>query len=223
MAGTGDGLADAAKLADQDDNLTLSDEAIPWLERIEVSSARSRKVRGGNYVQIATVSPEGLPCCRTVVFRGWVPSPDGLKAMKMITDLRSEKVAHVAASPACEMVWWFSKSSEQYRIQGDLQLVGADCADAELLSQRKQQWGNLSDSAREQFFWQSPGVPFSGASKTPEGGRDEEGSILPVPETFLLMLLWPKQVKYLRLTDNFSQIDHLDAANYAWNYSRVNP
>jgi hypothetical protein len=92
MAGTGDGLADAAKLADQDDNLPLSEEATPWLERIEGSIARSRKVRGGNFVQIATVSPEGLPCCRTVVFRGWVPSPDGLKAMKMITDLRSEKV-----------------------------------------------------------------------------------------------------------------------------------
>ena len=47
---------------------------VPWRERIDASIARSRKVRGGNYVQIATVDEAGLPRCRTVVFRGWVPA-----------------------------------------------------------------------------------------------------------------------------------------------------
>mmetsp|Transcript_11841 Transcript_11841/g.24874 ORF Transcript_11841/g.24874 Transcript_11841/m.24874 type:complete len:302 (-) Transcript_11841:376-1281(-) len=222
VSGAGDGLTDAAKLADAD-LPPVKDDAVPWLERIEGSIARSRKIRGGNYVQIATVSPEGLPCCRTVVFRGWVPSASGQKAMKMITDLRSEKVGQIAASPACEMVWWFSKSSEQYRISGELQLVGADCTDQELLNQRKQQWGNLSDPAREQFFWESPGVPFSGHPEPPVGGRDAEGNVLTAPDTFLLMLLWPKKVKYLRLTDNFAQADQLDAACAAWSCQRVNP
>lgn len=72
---------------------------VPWRERIDASIARSRKVRGGNYVQIATVDEAGLPRCRTVVFRGWQG-----EAMKMITDARSEKAAHIAAQPACEMV-----------------------------------------------------------------------------------------------------------------------
>ena len=44
-----------------------------WREKIKVSMARSRKVRGGNFVQIATVDPETLePRCRTVVFRGFL-------------------------------------------------------------------------------------------------------------------------------------------------------
>jgi len=112
----------------------------PWLQRIEVSSAKARKVRGGNYVQLATVTPEGLPRCRTVVFRGWLSraGDDNVRAMKMITDGRSTKVAHVAASPAAELVWWFSKSSEQYRVAGELQLVGGDEVDAELKAARKQ-------------------------------------------------------------------------------------
>ena len=46
-----------------------------WHARIEGSIARSRKVKGGNYVQLATVDEDGDPACRTVVFRG---GPRGL-------------------------------------------------------------------------------------------------------------------------------------------------
>ena len=41
-----------------------------WHDRIQVAIARSRKVKGGNYVQLATVDEDGDPACRTVVFRG---------------------------------------------------------------------------------------------------------------------------------------------------------
>ena len=64
---------------------------------------------------------------------------------------------------------------EQYRLLGKLKLVGGDESDAELLSVRKQQWGNLSDPAREQFYWQPPGE-YSGKSQVPAGGRDDEGA-----------------------------------------------
>ena len=36
----------------------------------------------------------------------------------------------------------------------------------------------------------------------PTGGRGEDGKVLPPPSTFLLLLLWPDYVDYLRLTDN---------------------
>ena len=122
-----------------------------WFQKIETSIARSRKVRGGNFVQIATVDKDGFPSCRTVVFRGFLPLANGDVALKMITDARSSKVAHILNCPKCEMVYWFGKSSEQYRISGDLQLVsGTEDEDKELFIARKQQWGNLSDSAREQ-------------------------------------------------------------------------
>ena len=125
-----------------------------WFQRIETSIAKSRKVRGGNFVQIATVDEDGFPACRTVVFRGFLPFSDGDVALKMITDARSSKVAQIQNSPKCEMVYWFGKSSEQYRISGELQLVSGTedggIEDKELFVARKQQWGNLSDSAREQ-------------------------------------------------------------------------
>ena len=63
----------------------------------------------------------------------------------------------------------------------------------------------------------------SGRPDPPMGGRDAEGKILDAPETFLLMLLWPKKVKYLRLTDNFAQTDKLSTTSATWNSWRVNP
>ncbi|GMI14370.1 hypothetical protein TrLO_g14251 [Triparma laevis f. longispina] len=215
------------------------EEITSWRERIAESIAKSRKVRGGNFVQIATVDGSGLPRCRTVVFRGFL---DDLyfreeqtgAPMKMITDERSEKVKEARLNPGCEMVYWFGKTSEQYRIFGDLMFVGgggSSGGDADTTSNeererqfqiaRKSQWGNLSDNAREQFYWSNPGQPYSGSGEAPPpGGRDSEGKVLPVPDTFLLVLLWPKEVKYLRLTDNFAQIDKLEEG---WTACRVNP
>ena len=91
-----------------------------WKERIDISIAKSRKIRGSNYVQISTVDYETMePRCRTVVFRGFLKDfpfgaarevllggDDGVGdntvgdlvdhqydcVMKMITDMRSNKV-----------------------------------------------------------------------------------------------------------------------------------
>ena len=184
-------------------------------------------------MQIATVDPTtNQPRCRTVVFRGFqqVDHPDSIECdgkscvMKMITDDRSGKVSESSKGDAAsEMVWWFSKSSEQYRIRGKLMFVGNGQfeLDNSLENARKQQWGNLSDPAREQFFWKEPGLPFSGESEVPEGGRDKDGNLLPPPDSFLLMLLFPTRVDYLRLGDNFRQIDEIKDGS--WTRSRVNP
>jgi len=194
-----------------------------WKDRIDASIARSRKIRGGNYVQIATVDPAGKPKCRTVVFRGFLP-PNEFNpnfSMKMITDARSEKVSQLTSSPEAEIVWWFPKSSEQYRIAGQVHFVNDNEQIEVLKTARQQMWGNLSDPAREQFYWLPPGEPHTPISGIPTGGRDAEGTILPVPENFLLMLLYPQQVKYLRLTDNYSQFDKCSEG--LWISERVNP
>eukprot|EP00747_Dinoflagellata_sp_TGD_P171330 gnl/TRDRNA2_/TRDRNA2_205143_c0_seq1.p1 gnl/TRDRNA2_/TRDRNA2_205143_c0~~gnl/TRDRNA2_/TRDRNA2_205143_c0_seq1.p1 ORF type:complete len:253 (+),score=30.85 gnl/TRDRNA2_/TRDRNA2_205143_c0_seq1:259-1017(+) len=196
-----------------------------WRLRIDRSIAESRKIRGGNFVQIATVSEEGLPTCRTVVFRGFTPTePSGgsPQALRMITDARSEKVAHIQRSPSCEMVWWFSQSSEQYRIAGKLQLVGPEDA-GDLQTARQEQWVKLSDKAREQFWWDMPGIAYSGEQTVPSGGRGSDGEILPPPDAFLLLLLWPQRVKYLRLTDNLAGVDEYESAEGKWTTFRVNP
>ena len=85
-----------------------SEVANGWKSLLDVSIKRSRKVRGGNYVQIATVDLEGNPHCRTVVFRGF-STIQGKKYLRMITDGRSQKAKHVANNPKCEMCWWFQK------------------------------------------------------------------------------------------------------------------
>ena len=62
------------------------------------------------------------------------------------------------------------------------------------------------------------------------GRRDAEGKVLEAPESFMLMLLHPTRVHYLRLTDNFAQLDQLispaaadGAAGGEWSAARVNP
>ena len=98
-----------------------------WRSLIEVSIAKSRKIRGSNYVQISTVNKDGEPRCRTVVFRGFLNSANLPKehpmssengghfegkpvVMKMCTDLRSKKVEEFAHQPISEMVRTYNKN-----------------------------------------------------------------------------------------------------------------
>ncbi len=226
-------LARFVHMAETEDSIDKMDQSSEvWTSRITKSIAKSRKIKGGNYVQIATVDADGLPTCRTVVFRGFTNISSKkfgeIKTMRMITDKRSEKVSHILNKPAAELVWWFSQSSEQYRLSGELILINPtikidDDLDAtQLLALRKQQWNDLSDPAREQFFWNQPGVSYSDiAHEIPKGGRDADNHILPPPDSFSLLLLYPTKCKYLRLRDNFAQQDVLIESN--WSVNRVNP
>ena len=203
-----------------------------------MSIAKSRKIKGGNYVQLATVETDpatgrAQPRCRSVVFRGFIDdlpaAPGPPLALKFITDARSSKVAQIAANSNSELVWWFSQTSEQYRVSGSLLLVGPAApvgpAAERLSAERVARWKQLSDPAREQFFWQDPGKPFSAAeSAVPPGGRDAQGGVLPPPEAFLLMLLQPREVAFLRLGDNFAQrCDWEGPDKGGWSSRRVNP
>ena len=226
-------LARFVHMAETEGSIDKMDESSEvWTSRITKSIAKSRKIKGGNYVQIATVDADGLPTCRTVVFRGFTNINSKkfgeIKTMRMITDKRSEKVSHILNKPAAELVWWFSQSSEQYRLSGELILINPtikidDDLDAtQLLALRNQQWNDLSDPAREQFFWNQPGVSYSDiAHEIPKGGRDANNHILPPPDSFSLLLLYPTKCKYLRLRDNFAQQDVLIESN--WSANRVNP
>lgn len=241
-----------------DDKACNSSDEKSWRSYMETSIARTRKIRGSNYVQLATIDPTTKePRCRTVVFRGFLNIPeqhpshlmcDGKSCvMKMCTDVRSNKVTEVVSSNCsqndslssdtaiAEIVWWFPKTTEQYRIRGHLLFIGggrfSHDDDSFLVSSRKELWGNLSDPARESFLDENiPGDPFSddkkdGQQKIPPGGRDEAtGKLLPPPDTFLLMLLFPTEVDYLRLRDQYRQIDkRIPDGGKIWSFQRVNP
>ena len=241
----------------QDNNNSNNKESLglgtkSWRSLMEVSMARSRKIRGSNYVQLATVDPETKePRCRTVVFRGFqnnVPKdhPFSLSSvlddlsciMKMCTDRRSRKVSEASTteSDVGEMVWWFPKSNEQYRIRGNLLFVGGgdfpQDKDTFLMAARKELWGNLSDPARESFLDPNvPGQPVQEDANQPEvpaGGRDKAtGKPVPPPDNFLLMLLFPHNVDYLNLKENYRQIDEQsqesdDDNQTSWSFQQVN-
>ncbi|KAJ1640446.1 hypothetical protein T492DRAFT_479375 [Pavlovales sp. CCMP2436] len=203
---------------------------VPWHERLDRSIGKSKKDRGANFVQIATVDRLGAPHCRTVVMRGFeAAAGEGGDVLRMVTDTRSDKICELIARPECELVWWFGKSSEQYRISGRMELVADDpmllrsfTAEAlaaaapapeqreALMAARKQQWGNLSDQSREQWFMPTPGKPVGEepVGNVPAGGRDvESGKVVEPPESFALLLLRPRRVDYLCLSGNLRQID----------------
>jgi pyridoxamine 5'-phosphate oxidase len=123
--------------------------------------------------------------------------------MKMCTAKDSQKVAQTQKQPIAEMVWWFPKTSEQYRVRGSLILIGNESDDIALVAARKELWGNIGDPPRESFLAIGvvPGEALPTPSSTiPEGGRGEDGKVLPPPDNFLLMLLDPSDCDYLRLT-----------------------
>lgn len=205
-----------------------------WRSLLEVSIAKSRKIRGSNYVQLSTVE-NGEPRCRTIVFRGFMSNlrhdhtlsnvlDDKECVMKTCTDLRSKKVDQNQHQPIAELVWWFPKTSEQYRIRGPMLLIGNDQDDKSLAIARKELWGNMGDSGREGFLGQSvPGEAYQeDTTEVPPGGRDAEGKVVLPPDNFLLMLFDPTDSDYLRLTGaQYRQLDSRGPSG--WSMKRVNP
>ena len=242
-----------------DDNNKDGTTMSSWRELLEISSNKSRKIRGSNYVQLATTAPDGTPRCRTVVFRGFVRDDNDSdessstlpSLLKMITDARSQKVQQVRATTtntndnpknnkdSAEMVWWFPKTNEQYRIRGQLMFVGNDDDDdtnedsSYWQRLRREQWGQLRDEARESFYnTLVPGQPYdqhaaqAAADAVPAGGRDAAtGKVRqPPPDNFYLVLLRPTYCDYLRLgaPEQYRQIDE-QQADGTWTSTRVNP
>lgn len=186
----------------------------PWGERLNRSMSAIRDIRGSNYVQFATVSETLQPAVRTVVFRG-ISSLEVMhqrvSAFNFITDRRSAKVEHIRHSHTGEIVWWMPSISEQYRFSCSILLVSGTETSTSLVQHRNKMWNSLHDSAREQFYWPSPGSPYCKEKlETALTSAHKSSSSLVPPDNFMLMLAIPYKVKYLRLTDNMSLVDEMN-------------
>lgn len=128
-----------------------------------------------------------IPRNRTVVFRGFLSNrtTNGVSdtsfvrndVIKIITDARSCKIIKELNSVHyAEINWWFANSNEQYRISGQVKYFSYKAALAQAESGSsdsganldtfynfsvKDQWNNLSDKAREQFYWADPFTTFA--------------------------------------------------------------
>ena len=209
-----------------------------WQHDIGSALKRASRDPTAKYLQLGTVSRELRPRVRTVVFRGWLWETCTLT---FVTDLRSAKADEIAHSAHGEACWYFAKARDQFRIEGSLALVSAAEADAKLARARTAAWTNLSDGAREQFFWPTPGAPVA-----EQGGAEPgDGTAAPIdprdlaaltdagerPEPpppsphFALLLLKPERVDQLTLSRPQRRRFHVpDAASpTGWAESAVNP
>lgn len=164
----------------------------PWRPPLARALHRNRSRPDCRYFQLATVSPQGRPTNRTVVFRGFLEPTNHLM---MVTDYRSEKSIHVQHQPWGAICWYFAKTREQFRLSGHLRLITAGDPEPQLQQARLKLWQALSDGARQQFVWPHPGRPREKAATfdLPPPPLDQP------PSQFCLLLLQPVAVEHLEL------------------------
>jgi PPOX class probable FMN-dependent enzyme len=190
----------------------------PWRSRLSRALHKNRSLPYARYFQLATVRPDGHPANRTVVFRGFLGDTDQLK---IITDSRSQKADQLNYQSWGEACWYFPKTREQFRLAGQLTLIGAAHPDQSLQQSRQTTWQDLSDAARLQFAWPHPGEPRAendGAFSPP----------LPIPDqalpNFCLLLLDPIQVDHLELRgDPQNRWLYQKNSSHDWLQQSVNP
>jgi pyridoxamine 5'-phosphate oxidase len=194
----------------------------PWRPAIARALHRNRALVNSRYAQLATVSAEGKPANRTVVFRGFVEGQSAdlaQNSLKFISDQRSEKMRQLQHHPWAELCWYFPKTREQFRILGQIQSVDGQTGDAALQADRHHTWHNLSDAARSQFAWPDPGGDRSAAAAFATAPPDP---LLPLP-AFCLLLLNPVQVDHLELR-GAPQDRHLYRLSAEqWSVREINP
>ncbi len=191
----------------------------PWRSPLARALHRNRSKPYSRYLQLATLTAEGRPANRTVVFRGFYGHSN---ALMFVTDVRSEKVVDVTQNPWGELCWYFTQTREQFRLAGAIILVTADTADPALLQARQECWESLSEASRQSFHWPAPGTP-----RHDDSGFDVPAEIANSPDpppTFCLGLLQPDGVDHLELRGNpQTRTQYQRQTNDGWQGMAVNP
>lgn len=222
-----EGLRDIGSGSATSSSATPSSTATPsssphrWVQTLDLALEKNKADMHSRFMQLATIGaaeqdeeegevgdkagPFLRPHVRWVVFRGFLH--DSTTTLKIITDSRSEKVRDLQSNPLGELSWYFVQSREQFRLAGKCQLVMAGESDEALGATRQAQWAALSDNARLQFIWPSPGGSQEGDGVTEEGRKALFNPRAPTadsspPETFVLLLFHPSRVDHLQLRPN---------------------
>ena len=192
----------------------------PWRSPLSSAIHRNRSKPFSRYFQLATVTPQGHPANRTVVFRGFLDLEGYSNAFKMITDSRSAKIEEIEHQPLAEICWYFTKTREQFRICGKLQSIDATQKKSELLQARLTTWHDISDSARSQFAWPDPAQPMADKSAFEVDPPDPNFPL----DNFCLLLLFPYKIDHLQLRGEPQQrCIYEQKADSSWSTQSVNP
>ena len=199
----------------------------PWRSPLSSAIHRNRSKPFSRYFQLATVTPEGYPANRTVVFRGFLDD-DERDRLKTITDSRSAKIQDIEHQQKAEICWYFTKTREQFRITGDLQLITVEETDRKLQQARKNTWHDLSDAARSQFAWPHPAQSAADKAKFEVEPPDVNTPL----DNFCLLLLTPQKIDHLQLRSDPQQRrlytlqgdrEAYPEGNRTWTTQAVNP
>ena len=171
---------------------------------------------------------------------GLAASDPAHSVLTFCTDIRSSKVAEIAACPWGELAWYMPKSREQWRVSGRLTVVshgmpeGLALGSVDLAGARRSLWERLSDGARAQFAWPAPGearprYDYGSGGVLDTGPFELTGDSIPTKEsaldTFCLVLLEPDSVDRLELKGEPQSrtLFVLDQDSGDWTREDVNP
>jgi pyridoxamine 5'-phosphate oxidase len=190
----------------------------PWRSPLSSAIHHNRSQPHSRYFQLATVNSVGHPTNRTVVFRGFLD--DQQNQLKIITDIRSAKIQDIDHQPLAEACWYFTKTREQFRLSGLLQLITAQESNPDLQIARKMTWHNLSVPGRSQFSWPTPAQPVAD-----EAAFEVELYDTANPhDNFCLLLLTPRRIDHLQLRSDPQQRCLYDLQDdQTWTIQAVNP
>ncbi|KAH1204610.1 Pyridoxine/pyridoxamine 5'-phosphate oxidase 2 [Glycine soja] len=221
--------------------------SLAWKQLLLNALESNAHLKHSSFMQLATLGTNGTPSNRTVVFRGFQDNTDNIQ---INTHARTPKIEELKLCSSAEICWYFTDSWEQFRINGDVDIIdglnpdplklqhfggGGGNSDGDgvvvvmimvggdRLAQREKSWFASSLRSRLQYLLPNPGLPCLNEQALPEISLDP--SIGPV-DAFCLLILEPNQVDYLNLKSNQRltfKSSVSDAAKKSWIVERVNP
>ena len=182
-----------------------------WRQQLTKSLHQTRNTPESRYFQLATCDANGLPQCRTVVFRGMTDD----HALEVISDTRTSKYLEMSQQPDVQVCWYFAKTREQYRFTATADIITSS-DDAKRVASH---WQKLSDAGKKQFLWGEPDTV-----RDPTLPLVVDGDFSNVPSHFCLLHLTVKAVDYLNLRGNPQLREkHAIGANGEWLTTSVIP
>lgn len=97
------------------------------------SEAEAQETNDPNAMAVATVDREGMPSVRMVLLKGF-----DSRGFVFYTNLESRKGAHIAANPKAALLFHWKSLRRQVRIEGPVEPVGEEEADAYFASRPRQ-------------------------------------------------------------------------------------
>lgn len=162
----------------------------PWRPLLKAARQREGRSPMSRWLQLASVSEDGSPRVRTLVFRGWFDND----TLELLTDQRSAKVSELQHDPRHAVCWLLPKARCQFRFRGQQRQL-----DAGVVRQRcLHHWEQLRPEGRALWGWPAPGAPL-----------DHEATFAPaiangtpMPDHFMLLSLQITAVELLELSGN---------------------